>query len=302
MLLSKRFQKLYGRGPLCELFMLPIYHAASCSVLQEVLFALAFSWSVSPVSSVRWHCQEWFLTFPVVLPVGLLQKKSQEGTQTTMEATLMAQQTPVQREQVYHAMPCITCTCTTAGYLQCACYNSWEQYRHDCLIALIAHICVWPQQSCRQVCMKALSFTACMRSLCPHVVCCNIPSACKHFQWMQGMHFMQVLLCMDMPSCVTCLPPPAVIGTSSLLLQSKPLLWLSCIPFLWLACDHFCDGMYPRVMHGWSRQICKACAHNQVMHPTTLYHHDYNDQGESLYVSILTTMVIMTRIYRYMCS
>lgn len=32
---------------------------------------------------------------------GLLQKKSQEGTQTTMEATLMAQQTPAQREQVY---------------------------------------------------------------------------------------------------------------------------------------------------------------------------------------------------------
>ena len=32
-------------------------------------------------------------------PVGLLQKKSQDGTQTTMEATLMAQQTPSQREQ-----------------------------------------------------------------------------------------------------------------------------------------------------------------------------------------------------------
>ena len=34
------------------------------------------------------------------LLAGLLQKKSQEGTQTTMEATLMAQQTPAQREQV----------------------------------------------------------------------------------------------------------------------------------------------------------------------------------------------------------
>lgn len=33
-------------------------------------------------------------------PVGLLQKKSQDGSQTTMEATLMAQQTPGQREQV----------------------------------------------------------------------------------------------------------------------------------------------------------------------------------------------------------
>ena len=31
---------------------------------------------------------------------GLLHKKSQEGTQTTMEATLATQQTPQQREQV----------------------------------------------------------------------------------------------------------------------------------------------------------------------------------------------------------
>ena len=33
-------------------------------------------------------------------PVGLLTKKAQDGAQTTMEATLMAQQTPAQREQV----------------------------------------------------------------------------------------------------------------------------------------------------------------------------------------------------------
>lgn len=33
-------------------------------------------------------------------PVGLLQKKSQEGRQTTLEATLMAEQSPAQREQV----------------------------------------------------------------------------------------------------------------------------------------------------------------------------------------------------------
>lgn len=33
-------------------------------------------------------------------PVGLLTKKAQEGAQTTMEATLMAQQTPAQRDQV----------------------------------------------------------------------------------------------------------------------------------------------------------------------------------------------------------
>ncbi|KAK9803602.1 hypothetical protein WJX72_004040 [[Myrmecia] bisecta] len=38
-------------------------------------------------------------------PVGLLQKKSQDGTQTTMEATLMAQQTPAQREQVRQLQP-----------------------------------------------------------------------------------------------------------------------------------------------------------------------------------------------------
>jgi len=49
---------------------------------------------------------------------GLLQKKSQDGTQTTMEATLMAQQTPGQREQVRpaarprvcaHSRPCCKC-------------------------------------------------------------------------------------------------------------------------------------------------------------------------------------------------
>lgn len=33
-------------------------------------------------------------------PVGLLQKKDEVGSQTTMEATLMAQQSPGQREQV----------------------------------------------------------------------------------------------------------------------------------------------------------------------------------------------------------
>ena len=44
------------------------------------------------------------LTIQAMLPVGLLQKKSQEGTQTTMEATLMAQQTPAQREQVCHGL------------------------------------------------------------------------------------------------------------------------------------------------------------------------------------------------------
>jgi hypothetical protein len=38
-------------------------------------------------------------------PVGLLQKKSQDGAQTTMEATLMAQQTPGQREQVRQLQP-----------------------------------------------------------------------------------------------------------------------------------------------------------------------------------------------------
>ena len=45
---------------------------------------------------------------------GLLQKKSQEGTQTTMEATLMAQQTPGQREQVLaRNQALMTCPCGT---------------------------------------------------------------------------------------------------------------------------------------------------------------------------------------------
>lgn len=38
-------------------------------------------------------------------PVGLLTKKASDGAQTTMEATLMAQQTPVQREQVRALQP-----------------------------------------------------------------------------------------------------------------------------------------------------------------------------------------------------
>ena len=38
-------------------------------------------------------------------PVGLLHKKSQEGQQMTMEVTLMAQQTPTQREQVSKCVP-----------------------------------------------------------------------------------------------------------------------------------------------------------------------------------------------------
>jgi hypothetical protein len=38
-------------------------------------------------------------------PAGLLQKKSNEGNQTTLEATLMAQQTPFQREKVRQLQP-----------------------------------------------------------------------------------------------------------------------------------------------------------------------------------------------------
>ncbi|KAK9793199.1 hypothetical protein WJX73_002582 [Symbiochloris irregularis] len=38
-------------------------------------------------------------------PVGLLQKRSQDGAQTTMEATLTGQQTPAQREQVRQLQP-----------------------------------------------------------------------------------------------------------------------------------------------------------------------------------------------------
>lgn len=49
-------------------------------------------------------------------PVGLLHKKSQEGAQTTMEATLMAQQTPAQREHVRRLQPDAV--------------TSWWQYGH----------------------------------------------------------------------------------------------------------------------------------------------------------------------------
>jgi hypothetical protein len=38
-------------------------------------------------------------------PVGLLAKRASNGAQTTMEATLMAQQTPVQRERVRALQP-----------------------------------------------------------------------------------------------------------------------------------------------------------------------------------------------------
>ena len=38
-------------------------------------------------------------------PAGLLTKKAQEGAQTTMEATLLAQQTPAQRDQMRALQP-----------------------------------------------------------------------------------------------------------------------------------------------------------------------------------------------------
>ena len=40
-------------------------------------------------------------------PVGLLHKKYQDGSQTTLEVTLMAQQTPAQREQVQQSQGCV---------------------------------------------------------------------------------------------------------------------------------------------------------------------------------------------------
>ena len=48
----------------------------------------------------RQHGQAAMLKHAAAHFAGLLQKKAQDGTQTTMEATLMAQQTPGQREQV----------------------------------------------------------------------------------------------------------------------------------------------------------------------------------------------------------
>ena len=46
-----------------------------------------------------------YLEMSLCFCAGLLQKKSQDGLQTTMEATLMAQQTPAQREQVRQLQP-----------------------------------------------------------------------------------------------------------------------------------------------------------------------------------------------------
>ena len=63
---------------------------------------------------------------------GLLQKKSQEGTQTTMEATLMAQQTPSQREQVL-APVLASCTCPSVHQQEHVRLPAW------CLVARCAH-------------------------------------------------------------------------------------------------------------------------------------------------------------------
>ena len=66
---------------------------------------------------------------------GLLQKKAQDGTQTTMEATLMAQQTPGQREQVRH-----TAECSLSGEVRV-----W-------LPAHVLHIFWWPTSPPREPC------------------------------------------------------------------------------------------------------------------------------------------------------
>ncbi len=49
--------------------------------------------------------QQGHLARALPCAAGLLQKKSQDGAQTTMEATLMAQQTPQQRDQVLAPRP-----------------------------------------------------------------------------------------------------------------------------------------------------------------------------------------------------
>eukprot|EP00884_Botryococcus_braunii_P005248 jgi/Botrbrau1/14724/Bobra.0108s0071.2 len=55
-------------------------------------------------------------------PVGLLQKKSQTGAQTTMEATLMSQQTPSQREKVRQLQPTAVAAWWQAGHTGWAIY------------------------------------------------------------------------------------------------------------------------------------------------------------------------------------
>lgn len=73
-------------------------------VALTVLYSTQQAYHVMLMSS--WGDQHIVAIQPLPSIAGLLQKKSQEGSQTTMEATLMAQQTPAQREQVCALLRC----------------------------------------------------------------------------------------------------------------------------------------------------------------------------------------------------
>ena len=80
-----------------------------CCLLHVALTVLYSTQQAYDAYVVRISYASHYMTAIQPLPsiAGLLQKKSQEGSQTTMEATLMAQQTPAQREQV-----CVLLRCT----------------------------------------------------------------------------------------------------------------------------------------------------------------------------------------------
>ena len=102
------------------------------------------------------------------LLAGLLQKKSQEGTQTTMEATLMAQQTPAQREQVQRCMHMHT-LCLLPSFT-CKVRQSWKALQrfayclpYVCCVATIPFMSAAPAQ-------LMLQDLACVQCMCSFLV------------------------------------------------------------------------------------------------------------------------------------
>ena len=75
-------------------------------VVLTVLYSTQQAYHAHVLLTSSWGVQHMIAIQPLPSPAGLLQKKSQEGSQTTMEATLMAQQTPAQREQVCALLRC----------------------------------------------------------------------------------------------------------------------------------------------------------------------------------------------------
>ena len=94
---------------------------------------------------------------------GLLQKKSQDGLQTTMEATLMAQQTPAQREQVRQLQPGAVASWWQPGHPGWAIYPvDSEQFMstgalenvnvtNEQIVAPLPMCCEYPPHACAAV-------------------------------------------------------------------------------------------------------------------------------------------------------